>query len=786
MKLVITEKKSQAASIATHMRWSMSGAHAKGTLEGDDVIMVWAQGHLLRDKDPNEVDSGFVWNDPTRLLPLPNIYEKVPTERSERYLDNIRKYIGSASEVIIATDADREGEAIGWNIIDYFNFKGPVRRAWFKGGLDFKNITTAFQNLNPSSEYRGFAYAAEARGRGDYNYMFLVVAYTYYARRGGFGPYLGSGSTGKETVMSVGRVQTTIANIILKRELEIENFVQTDHFNISSSFKAGNGASFEASYTPKATQSHQDRNPPGVHWEAVKPKGDEIPPDRPLFVGKAEVDAFKSRLLSDQGESAITAVDCGSRTESAGKTFDLSSAQAKIAKELKVSSSAAKKVLEDLYLQGWISYARTDFAELPASLYDPGERNPLIDSIQLPSLKGLADKVQLIHNGNDPDHEAFVPSFYTEAEMGHHGIIVTQQVMTQSIFDGLTPVSKEYTKSTMQNAYLIVAQQYLISHLPPAKYDTYKVVISRPVEDLLGNSESVFTAKSESLAYGGWRDIVKSHKDNSLQLPKLNQGYPLNLIEVAIKSSKTKPPSRYTEVTINTALKNIAKEERDPKYRKLLKDSKGVGTSATRSTAIQTITDRGYIQIKDSAYWITPKGRALIENVPPWLKSITTTAIWEDYLYKICEQKDMAKAVAMRDDFVGKQMTRITETINDLMAKFGKSMVKKPSEAQIKVLENIISRGYEGDVPPDAYKDSAACSRFIDSVFSSMKPSEGQIKYLKSIQNNNPDIKIPEDAFTSSVACSKFLNGFTAKNKKKSAKGSKSGNSTRKKTSTVK
>lgn len=846
---ILTEKKDQAEKLVAAMGWRRGQGCWVGNLEGADVTIVCAKGHLLTTLDPDEVIPGLKWDQPEQLLNIPRSAPlKVGPDAKDfpvhaqpkSYLANIKKHLDASDELIIATDSDREGEAIGWSVKDFLGFTGPVRRAWFAAGLDKKSLQEAMANLKDPSFSKSMFRASEARGQSDWGYQFTVRGYTHFASYSCFGKNLGHGS-GRGRVVSVGRVQTPTLGMIVSRDLEIENFVKKDHFKISGSFMpVGSSVNVLAAYTPKVTEAIIESQPFGVSWEPSKiiPKeGSPEPLDVPFFTGKREVDDFKSRLMANADRARVTSYSEGIRKEAPPKTFELVDAVGALTTAAKISSDLAQTVFEDLYEQGWTSYARTSKSELPRNLYEPEVRNEMLESIMgLAEVSKQAKEVADIHNGLHDKYKPFVPTVFVSKDMEHYGIVPTGQKMSQAALNSISPKKKEngglkHTSEHMKIAYLLVAKQFIQAIYPPAQYATQTVSFEVPVEDILGNAKSDFRSKAEKMKDAGWRNAFSSgaNKDNSM--PPQTKGNAALLESIEMKAMETKPPSRYTEKTLQKSMASIGRTLADPKLRALLKDSEGIGTPATRKTVIKTLMSRDYVEVKGSTYYSTDKGKDLIKIVPTWLSNPEETAKWEDRLAKMCKEKDDAKAMIMRDEFIEEQLTKLEELIADLikthsnnlgakierapakvspkMKTFIKSIADKkgikiptgtlsdplkakaffdehlpkrepgqenvPSSGQVDLVEKIIANVPSNVSVADNVKtDRKACSQFIDKNIGFLPPSPGQVKFANSLIAKLPNgTTASENVLKYSSECKKFIDEQTKDWNKGKSKGKK-------------
>ncbi|WP_240791396.1 DNA topoisomerase [Psychromonas sp. SP041] len=783
--LLITEKKDQAKKLAAAINLTEGSGFWKGKLNGDDITVVCASGHLLEMLTPSEVNPSLTWDDPKMLTPVPRDYRIKVIEggHASRYLSNIAFHLKNKDTVIVGTDADREGELIFWRIIKHLGWKGEIKRAWFAAGLDKKSMTAAVNDLREPSVTYGYAVAAESRGRSDWPYMHLTRAYSFYARHNCFGPHLGRGN-GKSSTMSVGRVQTPTLGMVVKREHEIKSFVPKKHYKIKGSFTpSGEENQIIASYFPVVTNEVISRSPNGVSWEpskALVKEGSPAPLDIPLFTDKAEVDLFTKRLKASANLATVLSYSETQSKESPPKTFSLPGAVSKISKDLKVSTGLAQTILEDLYEQGWTSYARTSKSELPYALYDDVARNEMFDSLVfLPEVNKQASFARSIHNDTNEQYPKFVPPIYKKKDMEHYGIVPTSEVMTEAAFNSLTPKkmdgkSIKHTKKIMQDAYLIIAKQFVRAMYPAAVYANQNIQFEMPVVDLLGNPSSIFKVKSSRMVNPGWRAAFGETSEKDSSVTPLKQGSPADLTSVDIKGLVTSPPSRYTEENIQESMANIGKTVSDHALRALLNNSEGIGTPATRKQVIQTLLDREYIVLVKGYYQPTNKGIGVIKSVPRWLSNPETTALWEDYLVKIQNEKDPVKAHGMRDVFVSKQVKLVDDLIdhlnNTLFDTKGEPVEREPAKVspKMKTLIKRIASSKNVEIPNGTLKDMKKAQEFLGKYLTKTpnddsEPSEDQKNKLNSIIPHLPDpSNVPPEVWVTSSAAYEFI----SKNKK--------------------
>jgi len=865
MKLVITEKKKQVeAFVEANIGWTMKGGYATRKLDGEEWRAVWSQGHLITLLTPDEVIPDLSWQSTDQLVPIPRDYPtKVIDDSSyaragntaKDRINRIEHHMKNADEVIIGTDSDREGEQVGWSILKHLGWNGPVRRLWLAKGLDPKSIQQAFGEIREPERTKAWARAAEARSRSDWSFMFGVRGFTFYSKYGKFGKALSEG-TGKAGTFSIGRVQTPTLALVVRREEEIQNFVSRDHFNFAATFSPlGNeGSTIEAKYQPVVTKEVIEKEPAGVHWEPSKEppneKG-EVPLDKPLFVGKEEVEAFEQRLRDASDKAKVSNYKESTTKSNPKKTYSLPDAQDDIGRALKIKGTLVQTILEDLYEQGYSSYGRTSKSELPINFHDQAYREDLLKAVSgIEELSLAAKTARDIHAGQHADYKPFTPAVYVNKELEHHGIVPTPREVNDASLKNMVPRKKNdstgkvsHTSEMMQKAYLMLCKRYIHALLPPAQFATQSVTFTVPVNDMLGAEEAVFKASARRLLDPGYAAFFDTDLAETSNLPPMTNGDGAKILDVVKKASKTTPPPRYNTAKLMLAMENVAKEIRDPKLRKLLSVAEGLGTPATRSKVVDTLEARNFIKVDKNNYVPTQRGIDVIKHVPDWMSSPETSAVWEDFLSQICDQKDDNEALRMRDEFVEQQTASLEEIIQELKSKYDhdlgervgggggitpkmKSAIEKiaalkgleldqdtlkdpakakaflnehigenaaplpPSEKQLGLAMKIFNL-IGGDVSKeDLEKSGKACSSYIDANLdkyrSQAKPSQAQIDFAKKLAEELPDDKKPDDkVFENAAECSKFIDEQTGGGKgkgggkRRSSAGSKAGRSGR-------
>lgn len=792
---IITEKLDVAKSMATAMGWVRGKQGFEGKLNGDDVTVQWARGHLLKMESPDDIDPTIGWNNPLRLAPIPRAVKMQviqeddgARETSQARFAQVKAALKDADEVILATDADREGEYIGWAILEHCGFNKKVRRCWLAEGMDEISMRKALANLLPANAKKSLARAAEARARCDWAYMYLVRVLTFYGRHGLLGNFLGRGA-GRESVVSAGRVQSAALYMIYKREMEIQNFVPRTFYKIFADFGV-TGISLEAEYAPKVTREIIEKSIPGVSWEPQGLEG-ENKLDKPLFIGKNEVDGFHKRLKDQAANAKVVDYKEGLAEKHPPITYDLVAAKGELSKRCKINGDAAQAVIEDLYEQGYISYPRTAHGELPNNLYEPAERDVRLNCVI--GVPGLADAAKLaleIHNGKHPTYKKFKPKVFVSKKLEHHGLIPSNKTVNARVLATMTARKRVNNKlmhndDHMRMAYQLIAEQFVQALLPPVVMATQRIIFEVPAEDLLGANNSLFVAKAERTVDAGWKGIMNAKEGQASELPKLTKGTPAELEKVILKEGETKKPGRYSESNFEKALQQAAREVDDPELRKYLADGsnkpEGIGTPATRKDIIPTIKVRGYIKADPKGvFYLEPKGKEYIEfqekNGKHWMYKIETTAEWEGKLSELAELEDDSKAIQVRDTFVEETLSNIEEYINWMNAKYEHAEKKELPRVASAVTERMktaiksIAERKGIKLAAGTLSNPEKASAFLnehspkreDGTQGSSAPSEAQLGFLAKVEDA-AGIKATDEV----RADRKLLSEFIEKHKKK-------------------
>ena len=561
--LVIAEKPSVAADLAR----ALGKIPKKGDLyENDEYVISYALGHLVELEMPEDIDRkkyGF-W----RLETLPILPEKFglkPVEDSKERFTAVKKLLSrkDVGTVINACDAGREGELIFAYLYQLTKCRLPVKRAWMQT-MTTEGIRAAFKDLRDGERMRGLEDAARCRSESDW---LIGINGTRALTKRMFGSRAGN-------VASVGRVQTPTLAIVYARELEIRNFRPRDYWRITATFEVAQGR-YEATY-----QRPNFRRAEGDEHDRADRVWDRA--------------AAEAVLAACQGQPPATVTEeRKASTQASPRLYDLTTLQREANSRFGLPARRTLQIAQALYERHkMITYPRTDSRALPED-YIPTCRETLR------SLGGtLATHAQKVLD------EGWVrPNkriFNNEQISDHFAIIPT--------------VNEPKNLEDMEaKVYDMIARRFVAAFHPAAEFDvTTRVSTVAPGHD--------FRTEGKVLTFAGWLAVYgKTSVDDSPDsraLPALStaDGNPAKAATVAaeLHAESTKPPPRYTEATLLSAMEGAGKLVDDDELAEAMKE-RGLGTPATRADTIEGLINQKYLDRPQRELIPTAKAEQLIQ-----------------------------------------------------------------------------------------------------------------------------------------------------------------------------
>ena len=576
MQTYICEKPSQARDISRVLGVKQK---SDGCFKSSDTIVTWCFGHLLEMASPDVYDDALKrWSFET--LPIVPQNWKLEVKKTARKQFNIvRQLLKQSTSVVIATDADREGESIAREILALCKWRGPVTRLWLSA-LDDSSIRKALANVMPGAKTEPLYYAALGRARADWLVgMNLTRAYTLIGRQ-----------QGHEGVLSVGRVQTPTLNLVVQRDATIETFKPIPYFELLADFSVNSGQ-FTAKWLPP-------ENVADTEGRCTK---------------QQSVLKVAQKITDQQG--TIVKADTELKKEAAPLPFDLSSLQQEASKRWGMGAQAVLDTAQALYeTHKVLTYPRTDCRYLPESQH--------AEATQVFSAISQTDS-QYTPLIKDADSARRSRAWNEKKIAAHHAIIPTAKV-----------IDLDRMNDDERRLFHLVCLRYLAQFYSDHEY--FQTIIEVNV------SEEKFRATGRTSKTLGWRSILGKEKSNDRDegnqtLPQVNEGMAASVLKTKIESKQTKPPARYTEGMLIAAMKSVGKSIEDIRLKKILRETSGIGTEATRAGIIETLLQRGFIKKQKKHLISTATGRTLIAMLPDAIKNPATTALWEQGLDDIAQ-----------------------------------------------------------------------------------------------------------------------------------------------------
>ncbi len=631
MKLFLCEKPSQGRDIAKNLGAS---TRREGCLaKGNEIVVTWAIGHLVEMANPDQYDQSLKkWSFDN--LPIhPESWMNVVKSKTKKQYNIIIKLIKQASHVVVATDADREGEVIARELLEAAGYNGQISRLWLSA-LDDMSIQRALNKMRPGSETEALYAAGLARSRCDWLVgMNLTRLYTLKAKNAGY-----------DGVLSVGRVQTPTLRMVVDRDLLIENFVPVDYFNVLATFEADRP--FIGKWIPDDSVSDSEGR---------------------CIQKPSAVNLVQQIMAGASGK--VMSFDKERKRQAAPLPFSLDSLTTFCDKSFGLGAGQVLEIAQSLYETHKVTtYPRSDCEYLPKSQIDDIE-TILHHLVELPDMRSLVD-------GCNPSIQS--RAWNDKKITAHHAIIPTTIAANLSVMSVME-----------QKVYDAIVRRYLVQFYPAHEYDQTTIFM-----DVGG---ATFKASGRVSVSLGWKivfDKIKTQKDDEKgqgqrgeqALPHVAKGDVLTIRDAKLEEKKTKPPARYTEGTLGAAMKNVAKEIADAKLKKVLKDSKGLGTSATRPSIFKTLLDRGLIAKKGKFVISTDAGRSLINALPEAVKSPGTTALWEQSLELIADGQ-----VSM-EQFIGSQREWISKIVDYEIKNTGSMAIKATAKFNCPECNDVLRR----------------------------------------------------------------------------------------------
>lgn len=614
--LVIAEKPSVAQDIVKALT-PIAGKFEKkeNYFESEQYIVTSAVGHLVEIKAPEEYDvKRGKWSF-ANLPVIPPSFDLEPVAKTKARLTAVVKLVKRKDVTLLvnACDAGREGELIFRLIIQYAKSKLPIKRLWLSS-MTSQAIRDGFTNLRTDQDMLPLADAARSRSEADWlvgiNGTRAMTAFN--SRDGGF------------FLTTVGRVQTPTLAVVIEREEKIRKFVSRDYWEVYADFNAKAGTYTGKWFDPEWKKSEDDTHA----------KADRI------------WDKAKAQTIAEaiKGQQGIATEESKPSSQLSPLLFDLTSLQREANSRFGFSAKTTLSIAQALYEKHKaLTYPRTDSRALPEDYVSEVQLSmQALASSSLPHLAPFAQQA-LANHYIKPTKRVFDNKKVSD----HFAIIPTQQVAK-----GLSEVE--------QKIYDLVVRRFIAVFFPAAKYQlTTRITKIK---------EHAFKSEGKVLIEAGWLSIYGKDTpsddvgEGGKSLVAIEPKEQVLTAEVGIKEEKTKPPARYTEASLLTAMEGAGKTIEDEELRAAMQE-KGLGTPATRASIIEGLIHEKYL-IRDARELIpTAKAFQLLTLLRGLevdeLSKPKLTGEWENKLAQI------EKGLLSREQF----MSEIAQMTNRIVSK---------------------------------------------------------------------------------------------------------------------
>lgn len=615
--LIIAEK----PSVATDLAKALGRVPKKGDVyENDEYVIGSAVGHLVELEMPEDIDKkkyGY-W----RLETLPIIPKKFglkPIKSSEDKLKILKKQLKrkDIDQVINACDAGREGELIFAYLYQLTKSKLPVKRAWMQT-MTASGIRTAFEKLRDGDQMTGLADAARCRSESDW---LIGINGTRALTKRMFGSRAGN-------VASVGRVQTPTLALIVGRELEIRNFKSRDFWRVTAQFEVAAGG-YEGVYQRPEFRKADQHDRVDRLWEES---------------------AAQAVMAACAGQPpAIVSEEKKATTQIAPRLYDLTTLQREANNRFGISARRTLQIAQALYEKHKvITYPRTDSRALPED-YIPTCQETLQNltgdlgehASKLLSSGWLKPNKRIFNNAQISDHFAIIPTTTEPKKLGD---------LESKVYD-------------------MIARRFVAAFYPVAQFDVTTRISLVANEHRFKTDGKILTAPGWLAVYG--RDasdaaVANPGGSKDKTLPVVADSEDAKTLEATLHAEQTKPPPRYTEATLLSAMETAGKLVDVDELADAMKE-RGLGTPATRADTIDGLINQKYVERQEREIQPTAKAEQLLE----FLHAVEADALTKPDMTGEWEFKlrEMEFGRYNRDDFMA-AVVKETEGIVDRTKNF--------------------------------------------------------------------------------------------------------------------
>lgn len=592
-----------------------------GYLEGNSIVVTWCVGHLVTMSYPEAYDPALKkWSMSTLpFIPTEFKYEVIPGVKKQ--YDIVSKLLNrdDVTRIYVCTDSGREGEYIYRLVRNQAGVHDKdERRVWIDSQTD-EEIKRGIKEAKPESDYDSLSDAAYLRAKEDYlmgiNFSRLLTLK--------YGNQMASFLNSKRQVIAVGRVMTCVLGMVVRREIEIRQFVKTPFYRLLASTDADEKKGLSLEW--KAKKGSVYFNSPLLYKENGFKKREDAVELSKLVSGS---DALKDKdSVACDLELTVLSVQKKDEKKNPPLLYNLAEIQNDASKFFKISPDQTLTIIQSLYEKKLVTYPRTDARVLSSAIAKEIDKN-LRGLSALPIFKPFTD--QIFASGT---YKSIGKTRYTDDKKitDHYAIIPTGQGLGE--LKGLNP--------TEQRVYETIARRFLAIFYPQAVYKKTAVEAVKDTEHFFANERYLDKeGYLEVMHYSFFKDKKETEGGNEL-LATIKKGDRLQVKQLSIKEGETAPPKRYTSGSMILAMENAGSLIEDDELREQIK-SNGIGTSATRAGILEKLVKNRYLSLNKKTQVITPTltGEMIYYvvgySIRPMLDPVLT-ASWEKGLSQVAD-----------------------------------------------------------------------------------------------------------------------------------------------------
>jgi DNA topoisomerase-3 len=610
MRLFIAEKPSLGRAIAEVLPHPLKKAPGYIVAANGDTVS-WCIGHLLEQAQPEAYDPAFKKWAHDHLPIVPDRWQLKVKPKTAKQLAVLRMLVKKATQLVHAGDPDREGQLLVDEVINFLGVttaqKAGIKRCLIND-LNPQAVKQALHKLRDNREFIPLSTSALARSRADWLYgINLTRAYTLQGQKVGY-----------QGLLSVGRVQTPLLGLVVRRDISIESFVSIDYYEVWAKLRTEQGETFTAK------------------WQASEACAKYLD-DQGRNLSLALAQNVAKRVSYQQ--AIVYDLKRQHKKQPAPLPYNLSALQIDASKAFGLSAQQVLDICQTLYERHkLITYPRSDSRYLPVGHFSQAQQ----------VLGAINKNSHLLGKQGSLFTQVFTSSSYdikqkskawNDAKVdAHHAIIPTVKSTSNLV-------------GNEANVYALVCRNYLAQFLAKHEYHAVRVEVKI--------ANGLFIASANELIAQGWKSIfihranketdglpktgtskekITVGKDNPAQsIPKLHIQQSLNSLDASVIDKQTSAPKAYTDATLLAAMTGISAHVKDPQLKRILRETDGLGTEATRAGIIELLFSRNYLCRKGKTINATLTGRGLIEALPEEATYPDMTARWEAELSAISE-----------------------------------------------------------------------------------------------------------------------------------------------------